>query len=119
MNVEGLSPGYFAIYIGTAPEKLDAARSGILDHLKRLIDAAPDELEVEHARRHMIGNHAIDQQRNATRAAHMALDSLYGLGPDAQRSYPAQIAAISREDVLRVARRFFRLDACTIATVCP
>lgn len=119
MNVEGLSPGYFAVYIGTAPEKLEAARAGIFDHLKRLIDEAPDELELTHARRHMIGNHAIDQQRSATRAAHMALDSLYGLGPDAQRAYPAQIAAISREDVLRVARRFFRLDACTIATVCP
>jgi len=61
----------------------------------------------------------INQQRSAARAAHISLDSLYGLGPEAHREYTEQVAAITRDDVLRIARRFFRLDAYTIALVRP
>ena len=119
MNVEGLDPGFFAVYIGTAPDKVDVARAGILDHLQRLVDEAPSEDELDRARRNLIGNFAINQQRSAARAGHIALDTLYGLGPASHRDYPDQIAAITREDVLRIARQFFRLDAYTIALVRP
>jgi zinc protease len=119
MNVEGIAPGFFAIYIGTAPDKVDAARGGILEHLTRLVDSPPSEAELDRARRNLIGNFAIDQQRSSARAAHIALDALYGLGPGAHRRYPEEIAAITREDVLRVARRFFRLDAYTLAMIRP
>jgi len=119
MNVEGLAPGFFAVYIGTSPDKVEVARAGILDHLQRLVDEPPGEEELDRARRNLIGNYAIDQQRSAARAAHTALDALYGLGPDAHRAYPEQIAAITRDDVLRIARRFFRLDAYTLALVRP
>jgi len=98
---------------------VDAARAGILDHLARLVDTAPSEAELDRARRHLIGNFAIDQQRSAARAAHIALDSLYGLGPEAHREHPARVASITRDDVLRVAQRFFRLDAYTLALVRP
>ena len=119
MNIEGLAPGFFALYIGTAPDKVDVARAGILDHLKRLVDEAPSEDELDRARRNLIGNFVINQQRSAARAAHISLDSLYGLGPEAHREYTEQVGAITRDDVLRIARRFFRLDAYTIALVRP
>ena len=119
MNIEGLAPGFFALYIGTSPDKVDVARAGILDHLKRLVDEAPSEEELDRARRNLIGNFVINQQRSAARAAHISLDSLYGLGPEAHREYTEQVAAITRDDVLRIARRFFRLDAYTIAMVRP
>jgi zinc protease len=118
-NIEGVAPGFFAIYIATAPDKVEEARRGIFEHLDRLVQEAPDEDELEHTRRHLIGNFAIDQQRNASRAAHMALDGLYGLGPDAHLDCARRIAAVTREDVLRVARRIVRLDAYTQALVTP
>jgi zinc protease len=118
-NVEGVAPGFFAIYIATAPEKLGEARSGIFEHLDRLVQEAPKEDELEHTRRHLIGNFAIDQQRGAARAAHMALDSLYGLGPQANHDYARRIAAVTRDDVLRVSQRIIRLDAYAEALVRP
>ncbi len=119
MNVEGAAPGFFAVYIGCAPEKVDEARSGIFEHLEALVDAPPGEDELARTRRNLVGNFAIDQQRSAARAAHIALDDLYGLGPTAHLGYPKRVAAIERDDVLRVARRILRLDAYTEALICP
>jgi zinc protease len=117
MNVEGVAPGFFSVYIATAGDKLEQARKGMQDELTRLLDAAPGEDELDRARRYLSGSFAIDAQRNANHAAHIALDALYGLGPEAHARYTANVAAVSREDVLRVARRVIDLDACALALV--
>ena len=118
-NVEGLAPGWFASYIATAPEKLEEAERGLLEELDALVQAPPDARDLERARRHLIGSFAIDQQRNAFHAAQIALNDLYGLGPDADRHYAEQVAAVGPEDVLRVARRVVDLNAYTLAVVRP
>ena len=118
-NVEGLAPGYFTIYIATAPDKMDRARAGILEEVDRLLTEPPSEEELQRAIRYGAGSFAIDSQRSHARAAHIALDSIYGLGPDHTESYPAAIARVTPKDVLRVARRVFRLDAYTLCAVHP
>jgi zinc protease len=119
VNVEGVAPGYFAVYIATAPEKFEEARTGLLEQLAQLVASAPDAGELERARRYLAGAFVIDRQRNASHAAHAALDALYGLGANASNDYPERIAAISRDDVLRVAQRVIDLDAYTLASVRP
>jgi zinc protease len=118
-SVEGVDPGYFALYIATSPERLDEARSGLLEELERLLQGPPPEAELERARRYLTGNFAIDQQRNAVHAAQTALNALYGLGPDDSDRYPARIQAVGADDVLRVARRIVDLSAYTEAVVRP
>ena len=117
VNVEGLAPGYFSVYIATAPEKLGEAQQGILAELERLVQEAPSEAELVRAQHYLTGSFAIEGQRNGNHAAHVALDSLYGLGPDAHSHYPEQVAAVTRADLLRVAQRILRLDAYTLSTV--
>jgi zinc protease len=117
MNVEGVAPGFFAVYIATAPDKLEAARSGVVEQLERAREEPPAEDELERARRYLIGNFTIDQQRSAVRASHVSLDSLYGLGPDADRRYAERIAAVGRDDVLRAARRILHLSTATTARI--
>jgi zinc protease len=118
-NVEGVAPGTFTVYIATAPEKLGEAKSGLLEHLAALRAEPPADAELERARRHLVGSHAIDHQRSAAHAAQLALDSLYGLGTGGVREWPARIAAVGKDDVLRVARRVIDLDAYTLAVVRP
>jgi zinc protease len=118
-NTEGIAPGYFTVYIATAPDKLDEARTGMLEELERLLQGPPADADLERARRYLIGNHAIDQQRNAAHAAQTSLNALYGLGPDADLAYPEQVAAVGSETVLRVAQRIIDLDAYTLAVVKP
>jgi len=119
VNVEGLAPGLFAVYVATAPDKLAESRATIFDELRRLLDAPPPGDELERARRYLTGNFEIDRQRAAARAAHMASDARYGLGPDAQRRYAGLVDAVDADTVLRVARRVIDLDAYTIATIRP
>lgn len=118
-NVEAMAPGFFATYIGTAPEKLDAARAAMLAELRRAIDAAPSEAELVAAQRHLVGNFGIDLQRSSTRAAHVAQDALFGLGADAHLRYAERTLAVTREDVLRVARRVIDLRAPVTAIIRP
>ena len=118
-NVEGLAPGYFSIYIATAPDKMERAQAGIFEEVDRLLSAPPDPEELARAIRFGTGSFAIDAQRSHARAAHIALDSIYGLGPDHTEDYPARLAALTPEDIHRVAKRVFRTDACTISAVHP
>ena len=118
-NIEGLAPGFFAVAIATAPEKLDEAQSGILSELRRVLDGPPPAAELERARRYLLGSFAIDRQRSSTRALQLALDTRYGLHGDFDLDYPERIRAVSAEDVLRVARRVLDLDAYTLAAIRP
>ena len=118
-NLEGLSPGFFSIYIATAPEKVEEAKTGILEQLEALLDAPPTIEELSQTQHNLIGNFTIGQQRCAARAGHIALDSLYGLGPDAYQDYASSIKALDQDDILRVARRIIQLDAYTLALIAP
>ena len=119
MNVEGFAPGYFAVYIATAPDKLEEAQRGLLSELEKLVGEPLNASELDRAKRYLTGNFAIDQQRNAVHAAHLALDGLYGLGPASYRDFPTRIAAITPEDVERVTRQIIDLDKYTLAVIRP
>ncbi len=118
-NVEGLAPGHFTLYIATAPEKLERARAGIREEIERLTREEPDRESLERAIRYGAGSFAINSQRNHSRAAQIALDSIYGLGPDFTENYPNALQQVTPADVLRVARRVFRPDAYTTSAVHP
>jgi zinc protease len=119
LNVEGVAAGFFATHIATAPEKFEEAKCGMLEELARITESPPSDEELRRAQRFLVGNFAIEQQRSAARALHVALDARYGLGPDADRDYPDRIQQVTGEDVLRVARRILDLDRYTLAAVRP
>jgi len=119
VNVEGIAPGFFAVYMGTAPDKLEAAQDGIRSELEKVLETAPREAELARARRYLVGNAAIDQQRSGSRALHMALDARYGLGPDAEDRTVERIRSVTADDILRVAQRVLDLDRATLAIIHP
>ncbi len=119
VNVEGMAPGFFAVSIACAPDKLDAAERGIYEELSRVLQEAPAEAELDRARRYLIGTYEIDRQRSAARAAQTALDGRYGLGLRAGREYPERVGAVDGDALLRVARRVVRLESRVQAVVRP
>ena len=117
LSVEGLAPGFFSVYIATAPEKVEEAHRGILDELEQLVETAPPPEELRRAQTYLTGSFAIDGQRNSNQAAHIALDALYGLGAESYYHYAEKVEAVSAEDVLRVSRRVLSLDAYALSLV--
>jgi predicted Zn-dependent peptidase len=49
----------------------------------------------------------------------MSLDELYGLGFDHYQRYPQEIQNVMRDDVNRVAEKYFNLEAYAIAIIRP
>ncbi|MBL8954557.1 MAG: insulinase family protein, partial [Myxococcaceae bacterium] len=119
MSVEGIDPGYFAVYIGTSPEKVDTALAGMKRELQRLRDERVSDAELARAKEHLIGVHEIGLQRNGARAATMALDALYGLGAEAYLKYAEEIAAVDAKAIQDVARRVLDFERSALSVVGP
>lgn len=119
MVMEGLDPGSFSVYMGTSPEKVDAALDGIRGELSKLRDELVSDAEIARAKEHLIGTQGIGLQRNGARAGVMALDVCYGLRADAYLSYPDEIAAVTPHDVREVARRVIDFERSALAVVGP
>ncbi|MGV3624494.1 MAG: M16 family metallopeptidase [Archangium sp.] len=119
MVMEGVDPGSFSVYMGTSPEKVDAALEGIRAELSKMRDELVSDAELSRAKEHLIGTQGIGLQRNGARAGVMALDVCYGLGADAYRKYADEIAAVTPEDVREVARRVIDFERSALAVVGP
>ncbi|MFY2557022.1 M16 family metallopeptidase [Corallococcus terminator] len=118
-GVEGIEPGYFAVYMGTSPEKVDAALEGIRAELKRIRDEPIPEAELARAKQNLIGTHEIALQRNGARAGMMAMDTLYGLNLDNFLHYAKHIDAVTSEQVVEVARQVIDFDKSVLTVVGP
>ncbi len=119
VTVEGVDPGYFAIYMATSPEKVTDAIAGIRTELSKLRETRVSDAELGRARENLIGSHEIGLQRNTARAGVMALDTLYGLGTEHWREYPDEISKVTAEDVREVAQRVIDFERSSLVVVGP
>jgi len=115
----GLEPGFFGVYIGSAPEKEAEAIQGIKEQLTILLRDGITDDELKRAKNYLVGNFEIGLQQNSSQAAKIAFDELYGIGWDEYTRYPEQIYSITNEDVMRVARKYIDLDKYTLVIVRP
>jgi len=114
-----LDPGYIAVYMGTHPDKLNRAIEAVLRELRKVKDEGLTEEEIERAKRYLIGNFEIGLQTNGAQANLISLDELYGIGFDHYEHYAKEIQKVKKEEVDRVAQKYFRLDAYTLAIIRP
>ncbi len=118
-SVEGLDPGFVAVYLSCAPEKIGPALVAVRGVLARLRTHGPTEDEVERARAHLIGSHQISMQRRSAIANAIAYHEAYGLGWQTWAAYADAIRAVRAEDVAAAARAYLVSDREIVATVQP
>lgn len=116
---EGLDPGSFGVYIGTSPDKVDKAIQGIKVELDRVVTESVTADELERAKKYLVGTYEIGLQSNASQASDITFNERYGLGHEFFQSYAQRIFQITAEDVLRVARKYIRMDRYTMTLVRP
>lgn len=119
MSKEGVDPGIFAVYIGSAPEKKDAAIAGIFKELKDVTTEKITADELNRAKNSLIGGYEIGLQEVSNQAADMTNNELYGFGFDFYKHYAEKVNAVTADDVLRAAKKYITLDAYTISVVGP
>lgn len=116
---EGRDDGMLGVYIGCAPAKKDEAIAGILSELKEISAVRVTGDELKRAKMSLIGGYEIGLQEVSSQASDMANNELYGLGYEFNKVYPEKIEAVTADDILRVAKKYFTLDAYTISIVGP
>ncbi|MBK6689733.1 MAG: insulinase family protein [Deltaproteobacteria bacterium] len=109
-SLDGLDPGYFAVYIGTSNDKVDTAERGMRAELEKILETEVTAPELSRAQRYLIGAHEISLQRMSARAATMALNECYGFGYDAHARYADRIAGVTSQQIREVARQIIRFD---------
>ncbi|MCI0485447.1 MAG: insulinase family protein [Blastocatellia bacterium] len=114
-----VDPGRFVAYIGTSPENLDKAISGLRSEIERIVREPVDSEELETAKAYLTGHFVFDFQTNAQIARFLVDSEIYGLGYDYPEKYPQWIRAVTIEDVARVAREYLDPDAMTTVVAGP
>ncbi|OGQ05278.1 MAG: hypothetical protein A3F82_01350 [Deltaproteobacteria bacterium RIFCSPLOWO2_12_FULL_44_12] len=116
---EGLHPGYFAVYMGTEPSKVPTALKGIEAELKKISSELVSKEELERTQNYLVGTYELELQKNTALAQSYAFNELYGLGFEEVKRYPEKILKVTREDVLKVAKRYIDLDAYVLSIIQP
>jgi zinc protease len=119
MHVDGLDEGYFALYIGTSPDKAEQALAGLRVELDKVLQGPVSAEELDRARRYLAGGHAIGLQRRSARASTICLNELYGLGRHAYRGQLANLLAVTADDILKAAREYLTLDRHVEVVLAP
>ncbi len=106
IGTEGVDPGYLAAQVTTAPERQEEARQVLLEEFAALAEGAFDAAEVAEAQRKLVGGFELALQENASQAAQLALDEVYGLGYGAYRHYPDTVFAVTPREVAEAASHY-------------
>lgn len=116
---EGVDPGYLAVHVACAPERLDEAYAVIRAELERLLADGLTEDEVTRAKNYVIGAHEAAMQRRAAVAAAMAYHEIYGLPWQSWQRQSAAVGELTAARLLEVARAHLRWELAVSATVRP
>jgi zinc protease len=118
-NFVGLAPGYFAFYVGTAPEKVELVEKELLGEAELLRKDGLTVEELKRAKAKIIGQKKIARQELGGFALQTALDELYGLGYAHTDAEDALFEKVTLEDVKAAGNKYLRPDALVIAVVKP
>ena len=106
-EMTGPVPGYFVIASQCRPDKLDEVVQRIRHNLDRAKEGTISEEEFQTAIDQIVGLHAQENVTIGQQAGVATIDEIYGLGYDYDKKFDAQIRAVTLNDVVRVAKKYF------------
>ena len=116
-EVSGIDPGYIALYCLTSKENIDTVRNMIFKEVRAFVKKGISEEELTRSKNHLAAMHEIGLQTNSSLIFTTSLDELYGLGYRSYKDYKANIDAVTKEGVKKVAGKYLTIDRCAIVTL--
>jgi predicted Zn-dependent peptidase len=89
----------------------------LMHELKRIRDEKVEQEEFDRAKRTIIGSFALQLESPNALLNNIITQKIYGLPADYWDTYPQRIAAITQDDVQRVARKYLDLSRLQIVAV--
>jgi zinc protease len=113
----GRLAGPLQVALQTKNESAGEAVRQVIQEIRRLRSEPVPAEELRRAQAFLTGNLALQLDTTGKLAAFLARAEYYGLGLDLPARYPGLIAAVTPEDVRRVAQRILDPDRLVIAVV--
>ncbi len=118
-QLEALVPGLFAFYLGTDPQKIETVKAAFLDEIQKLAMEGLAGLELERAKKKLIGQQQIQNQSNDAFGYTAAVDELLGLGFNHYKELESRVQAVTVADTQRVAQKYFGRQPYVLSVVRP
>lgn len=103
-------PGPFLVGLQTKNETARPAIDEVLHQIRRIREDGITTEELEEAQGFLTGSFPLRIDTNRDVVSMLTAIEFYGLGLDYPERYPQMILAVTREDVLRVARKYLHPD---------
>lgn len=113
----GLFPGPFEVVLQTKNKSANQAIRLVLDQMREIQEHPVSDAELKSAQKFLIGSFPIKLDRQSAIASFMLQIEIYGLGLDYADRYPKLIAAVTKEEVQRVAKQYLHPDALLLVGV--
>lgn len=114
-----LGQGPWVVRMGVNPENVERAIAETLNELRKIHDGdiADDDLAL--ARDKLVGELDVALESPAGVAAMVLEAELFGLGDDHFERYPRELRAVTKDDVVDIARELLTLDRYALAIAGP
>ena len=112
-----LEQGLFQVEVQTKNRSARKVIDVILEEMKRIQSEPVSEGELKDARSYLTGSFPRRIDTLGKIADFLALTEFYGLGMDYDRRYPEYITSVTRDDVLRVARKYLHPERYLLVIV--
>jgi zinc protease len=113
----GKYPGSFQIVLQTKNTSARKAISLALQHLELIRKEPVSDKELEGAKKYLIGSFPLRIDTQSKIANFLLLIQYYGLGTDYSEKYPVLIQSVTKEDVLRVAKKYLHPENYVLVIV--
>jgi zinc protease len=113
----GKYSGSFQIILQTKNSSAREAISLALQQMERIQKELVLEKELESAKKYLIGSFPMRFDTQSKLANFLSQVEYYGLGLDYPEKYPSLIRSVSREDVLRVAKKYLHPERYVLVIV--
>ena len=115
----GLGEHPWYVSTGVVPEKLEQAILSIQAEIRRMQTERVPREELADSQAYLVGSLPMSVETNEGKASLIEDMEIYGLGLDYLVNYPDMIQAISAEDLLLAANRYFSADDVVISIAGP
>jgi len=115
----GMGPGPWSVSAGVAPENVEQAVELIQSEIKRFVTEPVEAEELSDSQANFVGRLPLALESNMGVAGALLNLERYNLGLDYYRNYAEQINAITVEDVLAAAQKYFDPENLAVAVAGP
>lgn len=109
----------FAAYVACKPENEAKAVEALTAEIRTFVEQGPTEQELRDAKDYLLASRAFEFETTVETASYWLEAEQLGLPADELATFAGRIEAVTRQDVVRVAREHLHPDAAAVVRVGP